>query len=89
LLRKRVLIPYQTIRCLANRVLASRCLAMDVYSDFTLPAFGRHVTIYFNKILHIHRSLQSNIVLWGVYIKIVCTLFTSPVCALYPTYLMM
>jgi hypothetical protein len=25
--------------------LLSRCLAMNVYSDFTTPAFGRHVTI--------------------------------------------
>jgi hypothetical protein len=25
--------------------LRSRCLAMNVYSDFTIPTFGRHVTI--------------------------------------------
>jgi hypothetical protein len=25
--------------------LANRCLAMNVYSDFTIPAFGRHVTL--------------------------------------------
>jgi hypothetical protein len=28
-----------------ERVLASRCVAVDVYSDFTIPAFGRHVTV--------------------------------------------
>jgi hypothetical protein len=26
--------------------LSSRCLAINVYSDFTIPAFGRHVTIF-------------------------------------------
>jgi hypothetical protein len=26
--------------------LSSRCLAMNIYSDFTIPAFWRHVTIY-------------------------------------------
>jgi hypothetical protein len=29
----------------AGMCLPSRCLAMNVYSDFTLPAFGRLVTI--------------------------------------------
>jgi hypothetical protein len=28
--------------------LPSRCLSMHVYSDFTIPAFGRHVTIQRN-----------------------------------------
>jgi hypothetical protein len=32
LLCKRVLIPQQPKRCLANRALANRCIAMDVYS---------------------------------------------------------
>jgi hypothetical protein len=32
----------------AGICLPSRCLAMNVYSNFTLPAFGRHVTIYFD-----------------------------------------
>jgi hypothetical protein len=27
-------------------MLASRCLAMDSYSDFTIPVFSRHVIIY-------------------------------------------
>jgi hypothetical protein len=31
----------------ANRVLASSCLAMDVYSDFTILTFSRHVTIFY------------------------------------------
>jgi hypothetical protein len=29
-----------------NHVLASRCPAMEVYSDFSIPAFSRHVTMY-------------------------------------------
>jgi hypothetical protein len=29
----------------AGICLPSRCLAMKVYSDFTIPAFGRHVTL--------------------------------------------
>jgi hypothetical protein len=32
----------------AGMCLPSRCLAMNVYSDFTIPAFGRHVTIFIN-----------------------------------------
>jgi hypothetical protein len=30
----------------AGMCLPSRCLAMNVYSDFIIPAFGHHVTIY-------------------------------------------
>jgi hypothetical protein len=29
----------------AGMCLPSRCLAINVYSDFTVPAFGRHVTL--------------------------------------------
>jgi hypothetical protein len=29
----------------AGMCLQSRCLAMNVYSDFIIPAFGRHVTL--------------------------------------------
>jgi hypothetical protein len=29
----------------AGMCLPSRCLSMNTYSDFTIPAFGRHVTI--------------------------------------------
>jgi hypothetical protein len=29
----------------AGMCLPSHCLAMNVYSDFTIPAFGRRVTI--------------------------------------------
>jgi hypothetical protein len=39
---------YSTVACVfvaAGMGLASRCLAMNVYSDFTISAFGRHVTI--------------------------------------------
>jgi hypothetical protein len=32
----------------AGMCLPSRCLGMSVYSDFTIPAFRRHVTICFN-----------------------------------------
>jgi hypothetical protein len=32
----------------AGMCLLRRCLAMDVSSDFTIPAFGRHVTILLN-----------------------------------------
>jgi hypothetical protein len=31
----------------AGMCLPSRCLAMHVYSDFTISTIGRHVTIYF------------------------------------------
>jgi hypothetical protein len=27
--------------------LSSRFLAVNVYSDFTIPAFGRHVTVFY------------------------------------------
>jgi hypothetical protein len=29
----------------AGTCLPRRCLAMNVYSDFTIPAFGRHITV--------------------------------------------
>jgi hypothetical protein len=32
----------------AGMCLSSRCLAMDIYSDFTVPAFGPHITIVIN-----------------------------------------
>jgi hypothetical protein len=35
-----------TETCLANRVLACRCPAMVVHSDFTIPTFSCHVTIW-------------------------------------------
>jgi hypothetical protein len=41
---------YSIVVCLfvsAGMCLPSRCLAKNVYSDFTIPAFGRHVTITF------------------------------------------
>jgi hypothetical protein len=40
---------YSIVVCVfvaAGMCLPSRCLAMNVYSDFTTPAFGRHVTIF-------------------------------------------
>jgi hypothetical protein len=39
---------YSIVTCVfvaAGMCLLSRCLTMDVYSDFTFPAFGHHVTI--------------------------------------------
>jgi hypothetical protein len=30
----------------AGMCLPSRCLAMNIYSDFNIPAFGRHVTLF-------------------------------------------
>jgi hypothetical protein len=41
---------YSIVACAfvaAGMCLPSRCLAMNVCSDFTIPAFGRHVTIHF------------------------------------------
>jgi hypothetical protein len=35
----------------AGMCLPSRCLAMNVYSDFAIPAFGRHVKLYLNIIM--------------------------------------
>jgi hypothetical protein len=39
---------YSIVACVfvaAGMCLPSRCLAMNVYSDFTIPAFGLHVTV--------------------------------------------
>jgi hypothetical protein len=39
---------YSIVACVfvaAEMCLPSSCLAMDVSSDFTIPAFGRHVTV--------------------------------------------
>jgi hypothetical protein len=40
---------YSIVSCVfvaAGMCLPSRYIAINVYSDFTIPAFGRHVTIY-------------------------------------------
>jgi hypothetical protein len=40
---------YSSVACVfvaEGTYLPSRCLAMNVYPDFTIPAFGRHVTIF-------------------------------------------
>jgi hypothetical protein len=40
---------YSSVACIfvaAGMCFLCRCLAMNIYSDFTIPAFGRHVTIY-------------------------------------------
>jgi hypothetical protein len=39
---------YSIVACIlvgAGMCLPSHCLVMNVYSDLTVPAFGRHVTI--------------------------------------------
>jgi hypothetical protein len=35
----------------AGMCLPSRCLAMNMYSDFTIPAFGRHVTVFSKQVV--------------------------------------
>jgi hypothetical protein len=40
---------YSSVACLfvaGGMCLPTRCLTMNVYSDFTIPIFGRHVTIW-------------------------------------------
>jgi hypothetical protein len=40
---------YSSVVCVFDAVgmcLPSRCLAVNVYSDFAIPAFGHHVTIH-------------------------------------------
>jgi hypothetical protein len=44
---------YSIVACVfvaAEMCLQSSYLAMNIYSDFTIPAFGRHVTMY----IHMH-----------------------------------
>jgi hypothetical protein len=48
--------------------LPSRCLAMNVYSDFTISAFGRHVTIYF--LYHLLYLQPGTIKSCGTHLKI-------------------
>jgi hypothetical protein len=39
---------YSIVACVfvaAVMRLTSRCLSMNVYSEFTIPAFGRHITL--------------------------------------------
>jgi hypothetical protein len=44
----------------AGICLADSCLAMDVSSDFTIPAFGRHVTILTEVLRIFLYSMQAN-----------------------------
>jgi hypothetical protein len=49
---------YSIVACVfvaAEMCLPSRCVAMNVYSDFTIPVFGRHVTI--RKLIQIERYI--------------------------------
>jgi hypothetical protein len=44
---------YLIVACIflvAGTCLRSRCLAINIYSDFTIPAFERHVTIYYSNL---------------------------------------
>jgi hypothetical protein len=44
---------YSIVACLFVAIgmcLPSRCLAMNVYSDFTIPTFGRHIKIYLSSV---------------------------------------
>jgi hypothetical protein len=43
---------FVNIRCRGNKYLPSRCLAMDVYSGSTIPAFSQHVTVCFTENMH-------------------------------------
>jgi hypothetical protein len=50
---------YSIVVCIfvaTGMCLPIRCLAMNVYSDFAIPAFGRHITVCFSFPLDIDRS---------------------------------
>jgi hypothetical protein len=55
--------PLSQIRCHEYSCLAKGCLVMDVYSDFTIPAFRRHVTIFILRYCLIIRRGHVNIYL--------------------------
>jgi hypothetical protein len=47
---------YSIVACVfvaEGMCLPSRCLGLNVYSDFVIPAFGRHVTIWISTIIKI------------------------------------
>jgi hypothetical protein len=53
---------YPIVSCVfvaAGKCLTSSCLAMDVSSDFTIPAFGRHVYTYCNKYFNGYQNADS------------------------------
>jgi hypothetical protein len=56
---------YSIVACVlvaAGMCLPSRCLAMNVYSDFTIPAFGCHVTLISGLNIGLHYSSTLNMV---------------------------
>jgi hypothetical protein len=58
---------YSFVACVfvaAGMCLPSRCLAMNVYPDFAVPAFGRHITV--NKNLTAVLFVTSVLSSWGV-----------------------
>jgi hypothetical protein len=76
---------YSIVACVflaAGMCLPTRCLAMDVYSDFTVPAFGRHVIVFsFSICYNLPRSMLS-------ICSINATNITIARCHLYPFVLM-
>jgi hypothetical protein len=72
---------YSTVACVfvaAGTCFLSSCLAMDVSSDFTIAAFGRHVTISISTFLimkhenyiHIRHRLRHSFIVLFCYISI-------------------
>jgi hypothetical protein len=57
--------------------LPSRCLAMNVYSDFGIPAFGRHVTIFI--------AVTTKAILWSSTISCTQTTFVLHLLHDYPS----
>jgi hypothetical protein len=78
---------YWIVACVfvaAGIYLTSRCLAMNIYSDFTVPALWRHVTIGISFIQHVphlisirHKYFPGHAVL--------CLLQVEPTCKIVPT----
>jgi hypothetical protein len=51
----------------AGMCLPSRCLAMNVYSNLAIPAFGHHVTIFFT--IYVFKIILPFLVLWYIKFK--------------------
>jgi hypothetical protein len=63
-LQRRCMTAEVTCVLAAGMCLQSRCLAMNVYSDFTIPAFGRHVTISIKPFLCSTACFSFNVSSW-------------------------
>jgi hypothetical protein len=59
----------------AGMYLQSHCLAMDVSSDLTIPAFGRHVTVFImiRELSYLFHPFWVNAVLNGVVVSDILT----------------